>query len=220
MNKKHKNFKCIVRILVLVLVVLLFAFLIPSCFKLPRLIIFKDYKVSIFFVLVQVIVLEIAMLNRENPEEQKGYIENWNPYNAAKAEILQTYYIELNNRSRYYTSQFWYVPFAYLATVSLTISLIIKGDSLSYITNSKICYASGFCGIFVLYFMEYLLNRNQRAVRIMQILELHWGLPVSSRMTRNEKIPSICLMPIFWLCIFLVVCLFILSIGLIRICNC
>ena len=45
-------------------------------------------------------------------------------------DLRSTRYVQLNERSRWYTSQLWYVPFAYLGLVGLGLKEILALDPL------------------------------------------------------------------------------------------
>ena len=75
---------------------------------------------------------------------------------------------ELNARGRWYSTQLWQVPFAYLGLTGLTIA---NAAGKSGVSLSVILFACGLFGLFVVVHTIGLRNGEKRAVRDIQDVE-------------------------------------------------
>jgi len=75
---------------------------------------------------------------------------------------------ELNSRSRWYSSQLWYIPFAYFSLVAVTLANVINKQP-SQIGIALI--ACGVLGIFVIWHMCLIMNGEKRAIKHLKDVE-------------------------------------------------
>lgn len=85
-----------------------------------------------------------------------------------------TKYEQLNQRSRWYSSQLWYIPFAYVGIVGIGLEKILE---LSYPLNSLGLILLGIFSISVFVHVSAIKFYERRAVRSMQEIE---DKPISS----------------------------------------
>jgi len=100
-------------------------------------------------------------------------------------ESLHVQLTELNNRSRWYSSELWQVPFAYLGLSGLVIGQVADKAS-RYL--SLAFGASAVFGIFVIVHMHRLRGSERRAVKNLQDTERALNLEVTARARKGPKI--------------------------------
>lgn len=100
----------------------------------------------------------------------------------ATPEDLRVQYVELNNRSRWYTSQAWQIPFAYLAIVNVTIGVVVAKEE-KWLAIAL--FALAFIGVFVAVQSYLTIEGIRRAVDGMQKLEDQLALPWKAQNTGN-----------------------------------
>ncbi len=100
----------------------------------------------------------------KNEETQKfGHIQK-EPY----IEILRSQLSELNTRARWYSSQLWHVPFAYLGVTGVVLGNL--GEKSSYqLSLGLLC--AGIFGILVSIHLFGIMDGEKRAVNNLQKVE-------------------------------------------------
>ena len=93
-------------------------------------------------------------------------------------EILTTQLVELNSRSRWYSSQNWQVPFAYVGIISIFIPTILekKPEWFGWAT-----FFAGILGVLVQIHMFVVLQSIKRVVLNIQAIERTLGLEVTAK---------------------------------------
>ncbi|MEO5956044.1 MAG: hypothetical protein ABIR36_10195 [Nitrospiraceae bacterium] len=84
------------------------------------------------------------------------------------SDALGTQLTELNNRSRWYSTQLWTVPFAYLGVSALAITGFLK-DTQDQLW--LVLFAGALVGGFVIWHMEGIRDGEKRAVENLKNLE-------------------------------------------------
>jgi len=93
-----------------------------------------------------------------------------------ESESLRCQLTELNNRSRWYSSELWHIPFAYLGVTGVSVTqLAVKGKTYLGVG----CAGSALFGVFVLIHIFRIRAREQRAIMNLQDTERALGLPVT-----------------------------------------
>ena len=90
-----------------------------------------------------------------------------NEVKKAKDESLIAQLAELNSRSRWYSSQLWQVPFAYLGITGVVIAGLVDKNSILVLG----LIATGLFGICVLVHMYGMKDGERRAVQNLQKIE-------------------------------------------------
>jgi len=96
--------------------------------------------------------------------------------NPNRNKTLLSVLSELNNRSRWYSSQIWQIPFAYLGITGVLATLTLKDKPLPDSMDFFIPYffiLFGIIGLLVFVHMIGLMNGEKRAVENLQALENH-----------------------------------------------
>jgi hypothetical protein len=95
-----------------------------------------------------------------------------------KAMLVQL--TELNNRSRWYSSELWQVPFAYLGLTGLIIGQVAN-KAHAYLP--PVLFVSGLFGVFVFIHMESIREYEQTAIAKLRKIEedLRLGEPVITK---------------------------------------
>ncbi|OUR74235.1 hypothetical protein A9Q78_01120 [Methylophaga sp. 41_12_T18] len=89
-------------------------------------------------------------------------------------ESLRIQLTELNNRSRWYSSQLWQIPFAFISLVGLLIgNIATKFPDLLHFTFLTV----GLFGILVLIHMNGIMNGERRAVENLKKIEAALQIP-------------------------------------------
>lgn len=92
------------------------------------------------------------------------------------AEDLRAQYVELNTRSRWYASQAWQVPFAYIGLSALLLAPFVKDHLYLGIT----LILAALLGILVVIHLFGIFERIKATVNGMNTLEESLGLPSRS----------------------------------------
>jgi len=85
---------------------------------------------------------------------------------------------ELNNRSRWYASQRWQVPFAYITITALAVA---NSGAKPSIRLTCVLWASAIFGVCVILHWFAMLDGLSRAVRNLQSIERSLSLDVTAR---------------------------------------
>jgi hypothetical protein len=88
-------------------------------------------------------------------------------------DILKEQFKELNSRSRWYSGQLWYIPFAYFGLVSLTLGNVVAREPKFIGAALLFC---GIVGILVFWHMLGIKDGEKRAVENLQAVEIKLGL--------------------------------------------
>jgi hypothetical protein len=91
-----------------------------------------------------------------------------------KEENLRIMLVELNKRSRWYSSELWQVPFAYLGLSGALIMSVVEKQP-SYLCLAFL--ASTIFGIFVLIHMHRIRKNERRSIDNIEAVEAALGLP-------------------------------------------
>ena len=83
-------------------------------------------------------------------------------------EALREQLKELNNRSRWYSGQLWYIPFAYFGLVALTVGNV--GFKEPKFIGLSLLYC-GIIGVFVFWHMISIRDGEKRAVENLRAVE-------------------------------------------------
>ncbi|MBU4480558.1 hypothetical protein KKG48_03925 [Patescibacteria group bacterium] len=94
-------------------------------------------------------------------------MDTQNEMEKPKVESLIAQLAELNSRSRWYSSQLWQVPFAYLGIAGVVLARLADKNSIFGLG----LIATGLFGIFVSIHMYGMQNGERRAVRNLQKIE-------------------------------------------------
>lgn len=100
-------------------------------------------------------------------------------------ESLRVQLAELNNRSRWYSSELWQVPFAYLGLSGVVVAQVADKAS-KYL--SLIFFASAVFGAFVIWHMSRLRSSEQRAIKHLQETEKALNLSETAQAGKGPKI--------------------------------
>jgi len=91
-------------------------------------------------------------------------------------DSLRCQLTELNARSRWYSTEIWQIPFAYVGVTGLFIAQVAsRGESYLGIAFAV---SAGF-GVFVVVHVFQIRHREQRAIQFLQSTEKALGLPVT-----------------------------------------
>jgi hypothetical protein len=90
--------------------------------------------------------------------------------NSDRVKILLALLSEFNNRSRWYSSRIWQIPFAYFGISGILYGLMLKTNTVS-IFLSCFFIILGIIGLFVFLHMVGLMNGERRAVSNLQKVE-------------------------------------------------
>ncbi|MEW8385338.1 MAG: hypothetical protein AB2704_26055 [Candidatus Thiodiazotropha taylori] len=101
-------------------------------------------------------------------------MESDNELSHEQLEALRVQLTELNNRGRWYSSQLWQVPFAYLGITGLLLSQIKLAETQTFIL---IVVSVAFLGAFVIAHMNGIADGEKRAVKDLQNTETSLGIP-------------------------------------------
>lgn len=95
---------------------------------------------------------------------------------------LHPFLVELNNRTRWYSTEIWHVAFAYIGITALAIGQVIdkKLEYLPYMFA-----ASAVLGLFVVWHMTRLRRSEQRNIRNLARIEEKFGVPEGNRAKTN-----------------------------------
>ncbi|OGW55626.1 MAG: hypothetical protein A2Y81_00365 [Nitrospirae bacterium RBG_13_43_8] len=99
-------------------------------------------------------------------------------------ETWRTQLTELNNRSRWYSTQLWQLPFTYLAVTAIVIANL--ESQKTYIVGLSFL-AAFILGIFVSWHMKGILDGEKRAVKNLQKVEEKLGLPKTVEYKKYTK---------------------------------
>ena len=91
--------------------------------------------------------------------------QNSNPEYLAS---LRTQFTELNNRSRWYSSNLWQIPFAYFAIFTIVLVQVMK-EFPNYFP--LVLLSTGFFGVFVIWHMVGVIDGEKRAVQNLKEIE-------------------------------------------------
>lgn len=118
---------------------------------------------------------------------------------AEKMKYLHPFLVELNNRTRWYSTEIWHVAFAYIGITALAIGQVIdkKLEYLPYMFA-----ASAALGLFVVWHMTRLRRSEQRNIHNLARIEEKFGVPEGNR-AKTNPLPK----P-FQFAIILVVCFY------------
>jgi len=100
-------------------------------------------------------------------------------------ESLRVQLAELNNRSRWYSSELWQVPFAYLGLSGVVIAQVADKAS-EYL--SLVFLVSAVFGVFVIWHMSRLRSSEQRAIKHLQETEKALNLSETAQAGKGWKI--------------------------------
>jgi len=89
------------------------------------------------------------------------------------SDILKEQLKELNSRSRWYSGQLWYIPFAYFGLVALAMGNVVAKEPKSIGVALLFC---GIVGILVFWHMLGIKDGEKRAVENLQAVEVKLGL--------------------------------------------
>lgn len=92
--------------------------------------------------------------------------------NQPSIDVLKEQLKELHTRCRWYSSQLWYIPFAYFGIVALVLGNLTKTEIERFHLSLGL-FACGFVGVFVLWHMFNIQDGEHRAVRNLQKVEEH-----------------------------------------------
>jgi len=106
----------------------------------------------------------VANVNHKQKEVEKD------PEQSA----LEKQLVELNNRSRWYSTQLWTVPLSYFGISAVIITNLFK-DGREFLGASF--SASAIIGIFVIWHMQGIRNGEKRAVENLKNIEKKLRLP-------------------------------------------
>jgi len=118
---------------------------------------------------------------------------------AAKLDILGRQLTELNNRSRWYSTQLWTVPFTYLGVSAIILMGFLK-EASEHLWIALI--ACGLIGVFVVWHLKGIQDGEKRAVNALMELEKQIGLP-TAKYTRICESPLIAAVWVFTVLFFL-----------------
>ena len=95
---------------------------------------------------------------------------------------LHPFLIELNNRTRWYSTEIWHVAFAFIGITAIAIGQVIdkKPDYLAYVFA-----ASAVLGLFVVWHMTRLRRSEQRNIHNLARIEEELGLPKPNQAKTN-----------------------------------
>jgi hypothetical protein len=120
-------------------------------------------------------------------------------------DILGRQLTELNNRSRWYSTQLWTVPFAYLGVSAVILNGILR-DAGEFLCPAL--FACGLIGVFVVWHITKIRDGEKSAVENLEKLE------VSLRLARTATDKG-CSLPFFVATVILTASFFLLGILLI-----
>lgn len=101
-------------------------------------------------------------------------------------ESLRLQLTELNNRSRFYSTELWHVPFAYLGFTSIALAQILS-EAKAHMYFGYVCLLFGVIGFFVAVHMRRTRGLEQEAVRRLQGVERALGLPEAERAIGSDR---------------------------------
>jgi len=124
-------------------------------------------------------------------------------------ETLRVQLVELNNRSRWYSSQLWQLPFAFLGVTGLSIATFIDKKPLFLALALFICSIFGLC---ICIHLRGILDGEKRAVQDLQDIENLLKLPKSTKLKKYSKplCVTVFLFTIFYFIFSFAVLIFIL----------
>lgn len=100
---------------------------------------------------------------------------------------LNTLLTEANNRTRWYSSQLWQLPFAYIGLTAIAIAQFME----SMDGRSKLVYLVTFnaiIGITVIWHMNKVKKAQLRAIDVLIFLEEQSGLPKEHQAKKIEEV--------------------------------
>ncbi|AUM14703.1 hypothetical protein [Ketobacter alkanivorans] len=89
-------------------------------------------------------------------------------------QSLRVQLTELNNRSRWYSSQLWQLPFAYLGVTGLLFGGVAGGELFEWLILCLVVFLSG---PFVIEHMSNIADGERRAVKNLIAVEDKLGIP-------------------------------------------
>jgi len=120
----------------------------------------------------------------KNNKETDSTEETSNNFGVSGKEksYLHPLFTELNNRTRWYSTELWQVAFVYIGITAVAIGQVIdKGiEYLPYIFG-----ASAFLGLFVVWHMTRLRKSEQRHILTLALIESELGVPKPNRVKTN-----------------------------------
>lgn len=120
-------------------------------------------------------------------------------------QALQLQFRELNTRSRWYSSQLWQIPFAYLGVTGIVLGRL-AGESRCQLSLGLLC--SGIFGILVSVHIFGLMNGEKRAVTGLEEVESKLGLEPTAKYKPFYVIPlalSVVCATIFYFLAFILI---------------
>jgi len=112
-------------------------------------------------------------------------------------DSLRVQLTELNNRARWYSSQLWQVPFAYLGVTGVLLSQMGCKSPTNWLLMST---AIAILGVFVIVHMNGIADGERRAVENLQAAEGALDIPPTALYKPNYARP-------FYVLVIVVVCL-------------
>jgi hypothetical protein len=109
------------------------------------------------------------------------------------SDVLSKQLTELNNRARWYSTQLWAVPVAYLGISSVAIAGFLK-DVKEYLWVALL--ACALIGAFVIWHMQGIRDGEKRAVENLQKLEAQLRLPPTAEF-KHYTIPFLAAVWVF-----------------------
>ena len=101
-----------------------------------------------------------------------------------ETETLRVQLVELNNRARWYSSQLWQLPFAFLGITGVSIATFIDKESLFLALALFACSIFGLC---ICIHMRGILDGEKRAVKDLQDIENLLKLPKRAKFKKYAK---------------------------------
>lgn len=99
---------------------------------------------------------------------------------------LRVQLTELNNRSRWYSSQLWQLPFAYLGVTGLLFGGVAGGGLFEWLILCLVVFLSG---PFVIEHMANIADGERRAVKNLIAVEEKLGLPNTAQYKESYTTP-------------------------------
>jgi len=124
------------------------------------------------------------------------------------AKTLRVQLVELNNRARWYSSQLWQLPFAFLGITGLSLATFIDKKPLFLALALFVCSIFGLC---ICIHIMGILDGEKRAVNDLQDIEYLLKLPKTAKLKKYTK--PLCVI-VFLLTIFYFIFSFVVLISI------